>query len=256
MPFFKILYTDESLMVLDKAPGVVVAPSETQTGQTIAQVLQTDYGITLDRGGIVHRLDKDTSGLLLIAKTQEALTELQRQFKQREVSKCYLALVHGLTDKTGKIEGPIGRNPGNREKFIITPDGKPAITMYETIGSFQLSPENFNLIFHDLNKIQTRKLVKSQYGQFSLLRCFPQTGRTHQIRVHLKSINHPIVGDSKYGGRKTARLDARWCPRQFLHAEKIEFIHPWSHQKTSFTSPLPQDLAQALTHLGLINSLK
>ena len=112
--------------------------------------------------------------------------------------------------------------------------------------NFQFSIFNFQSIFNDLNKIQTRKLERSQYGIFTLLRCYPQTGRTHQIRVHLKYIGFPIVGDGKYGGRKTGRLDHRWCPRQFLHAAKLEFNDPQTGERLSFESELPEDLQQVL----------
>lgn len=252
MPLFDTVYSDDFLAVLEKHPGAVVAPSQTQLGPTIAEVLVNDWKIPLDRGGIVHRLDKDTSGLLLIAKTQEVLEALQAQFKERTVKKEYLCLVHGFLETSGTIEGAIGRNPGDREKFVVSPDGKAATTKYSPIQKYELSIESKQRIFAEFNKIQNRKLERSNYGQFTLVRCFPLTGRTHQIRVHLKYIDHAIVGDIKYGGRKTARLDGRWCKRQFLHAAKIQFIHPVTKEEMLFESGLPADLAQALSNLTLV----
>ncbi|KKQ65810.1 MAG: Pseudouridine synthase [Candidatus Daviesbacteria bacterium GW2011_GWA2_38_24] len=241
----KVIYCDDDLMVIDKPAGLVVDPSETQKTLTLAEILQSEFGINLDRGGIVHRLDKDTSGLLLVAKKQEVLEALQAQFKERTVKKEYLALVHGLILEDGTIDKPIGRNPGDREKFVVLEDGKEAVTEYQPISNFKFQISNFK----DLNKIQTRKLERSNYGQFTLVRCFPKTGRTHQIRVHLKYIGHPIVGDEKYAGRKTSRLDHRLVGRQFLHAAKLEFSHPGLKKRMSFESPLPEDLNMALEKL-------
>ncbi|OGE30650.1 hypothetical protein A2631_03790 [Candidatus Daviesbacteria bacterium RIFCSPHIGHO2_01_FULL_44_29] len=244
-----VIFEDDCLMVLDKSAGVVVEPTETQTRDTLADILIRDYQNNLDRGGIVHRLDKDTSGILLVAKTQAALENLQAQFKDRVVKKQYIALVHGLIKDDGVIEGAIGRNPGDREKFIVTPDGKEATTQYLVVKTYELAEEKLHKIFEEFSKIQFNKLRTTNYALFTLLRCSPLTGRTHQIRVHLKHIGHPIVGDSKYGGRKTTRLDHRWCPRQFLHAASIEFCHPVTGQVMEFVSPLPEDLQQALSYL-------
>jgi 23S rRNA pseudouridine1911/1915/1917 synthase len=228
----------------------VVAPAETTKDQeTLADILQKDFGINLERGGIAHRLDKDTSGIMLIAKTSIALENLQHQFKERMVKKEYLALVHGLMDKGGVVSGSISRNPKNREKFIVFDDGKPAETAYEPVTSYQLPATKYESIFGEFNKIQKRKLERNDYGKFTLVRCFPLTGRTHQIRVHLKHIGFSIVGDEKYGGRKTARLDGRWCKRQFLHAAKIQFYHPQDGRKMEFESELPEDLKEALGNL-------
>lgn len=244
-----IVYQDELLMVIDKPAGLVVDPSETQKTGTLAEILQIEFGIKLERGGIVHRLDKDTSGLLLVAKTQQALENLQSQFKQRGVKKEYIALVHGLMGKDITVKGAIMRNPKNREKFVVDEQGKEAETLCRPIENFQFSSVSWRTIFNDLNKNQMIRLDRSGYGKFTLLRCFPLTGRTHQIRVHLKYIGHPIVSDNKYGGRKTFRLDHRWCPRQFLHAAKIEFKHPATGEMVSLESMLPEDLKLSLEKL-------
>lgn len=246
----KIIYSDNDLLVIDKPPGLVVDPAETVKEETLADILQKDFNIQLPRGGIVHRLDKDTSGVILVAKTIEALENLQNQFKERQTKKEYLALVHGEVVKPGVVEGSIGRNPGNREKFIVLEGGKEAVTEYEPIKSLQLPVFSLQQIFSDFNKIQMRKLERQNYGEFTLVQCRPKTGRTHQIRVHLKYTGYPIVADEKYAGRKTYRLDKRWCPRIFLHAAKIGFRHPVTNGWVEFESPLPEDLKKALNCLA------
>ncbi len=246
----KIIYQDDYLLVLDKPPGLVVDTAETVKQETLEDILKRDFNIQIVRGGIVHRLDKDTSGIILVAKTEKALENLQAQFKERITKKEYLALVHGLVTESGVVEGSIGRNPGNREKFIVLEEGKEAVTEYEPVERLQLTGERLQEIFPDFNKIQMRKLEKQRYGEFTLLRCKPKTGRTHQIRVHLKYINHPIVADEKYAGRKTYRLDKRWCPRMFLHAQKIGFEHPATGEWMELESSLPEDLKKVLNVLS------
>lgn len=179
------------------------------------------------RNGIVHRIDKETSGVLLVAKTPEAFAELQRQFKGREVKKTYLALVHGRMElASGVINAPVGRLPWNRERFGVLPGGRGAVTSYKAI-----------------------KLLSYEADDYSLVEFYPKTGRTHQIRVHAKYLHHPLVGDSFYAGRKTARRDRQWCPRLFLHAAKISFTHPVTRERVVVESSLPSDLAGALNTL-------
>ena len=238
----KIIYQDKDILVVDKPSGLVVDRSETQTTGTLENILEDEFNINILRSGIVHRIDKETSGILLVAKNTESLENLQAQFKDRKTKKEYLALVHGLILEDGTIDKPIGRNPGDREKFVVLEDGKEAVTEYQPISNFKFQISNFK----DLNKIQTRKLERSNYGQFTLVRCFPKTGRTHQIRVHLKYINHPIVSDEKYVGRKMYRLDKRFCPRLFLHARKIGFYHPKSKEWMELSSPVSDDLKKVL----------
>ncbi len=241
-----IIYSDSDFYILNKPAGIVVEPSQTQRSDTIADILIKEYGSKLPRGGIVHRLDKDTSGILLVAKTQEALENLQAQFKERTTKKEYVSLVHGLIEKGGQISGAIARNPGDREKFMVDSSGKEALTRYEVLARLEMTAATLTEIFAGFNKIQMRKLNRSGYGKFSLLQVYPETGRTHQIRVHLKYIGFPVVGDEKYAGRKKSRLDHRWCPRQFLHAGRISFKHPRSGEVVSFTASLPADLEKAL----------
>ena len=147
-----IIFEDKSFLVINKPPGLVVDKSETQKENTLEDLLNFD----LERSGIVHRLDKDTSGLLVVAKTQEALENLQKQFQDRVVKKQYLALVHGNILQAGRIEGNIGRNPEKREKFTVILGGKPAETEYEPIKNLQFTIDNLQLIFNDFNKIQMR----------------------------------------------------------------------------------------------------
>lgn len=263
----KIIYQDNDLLVIDKPPGLVVDPAETVKQETLADILQKDFGIKLFRGGIVHRLDKDTSGIILVAKTQKTLENLQAQFKERKIQKEYLALVHGHIMESGVVNASISRNPNKRENFIAVSSGqrtgvnvnhlrgdlgwhlRDAITEYEPLERLQVSGDRLQEIFSDFNKIQFRKLSTVHYNLFTLLICKPLTGRTHQIRVHLKYIGHPIVSDQKYVGRKMYRLDKRWCPRMFLHAKKLGFYHPGNGKWMEVESKLPEDLSKVLDSL-------
>jgi RluA family pseudouridine synthase len=245
-----VVFQDDFFLVIDKPAGMVVNRAETTQGAETVQdwverklklprlpkeqeesKTRDTYGtfdtrdVFYSRSGIVHRLDKETSGLLLIAKTPEVFENLQRQFKERKVKKKYLALVHGrVGPNKGVIEASISRSPFDRKKFGVFLGGRPAKTRYKILRYYE-------------NKI---------LGKFSLLELSPETGRTHQIRVHLKFIGYPVVGDEKYAGRKTAKSDRQWCPRQFLHASFLSFTHPITGQKMSFSSKLPSDLQLAM----------
>lgn len=197
---------------------MTVNRSETTAGrQTVEDWLPP---LALPRRGIVHRLDKDTSGLLVIAKTAPALIRLQDQFKQRQVKKTYLALVHGrLEPASGSINLPTGRNPGNRRRFTVIISGRPAATNYRVLRAGR---------------------------DYSLVALFPLTGRTHQIRVHCRHLNHPLVSDPLYLGKARLSRDRAWCPRLFLHSHRLEFAHPVSGKIINLTVPLPDDLQTAL----------
>jgi 23S rRNA pseudouridine1911/1915/1917 synthase len=249
MSDLKILFEDDSLIVVNKPAGLVSTPSDTSSEPTLADILNQEHGVKLDRGGLVHRLDKDTSGIILAAKTQQAFDNLQQQFQDRTVKKEYQALIHGTMSEPVKVDAPIDRNPGDREKFTVIEGGREAVTEFSPIKQLTITNEQLTELFPDFSKIQMKKLSTIHYPLFTLVACRPLTGRTHQIRVHLKYINLSLVGDDKYGGRKVVRLDHRWCPRQFLHAAKISFSHPATGQLMSLEAPLPEDLEKALSFL-------
>ena len=215
-----IVFEDECLVVVDKPAGMVVHPAPGHATGTLVHALlhhcQDLSGIGgVERPGIVHRLDKDTSGLILVAKSEKAHRSLASQFKEREIQKVYLALVRGkvVRDK-GVIDLPLGRHKVHRKKMAVRQEGgRSAVTAFEVIA---------------------------RYPHFSYLRLFPKTGRTHQIRVHLAEMGHPILSDKTYGGK----LDARHMkmPRQALHAHRLEIRHPISGEIKTFVSPLPDDL--------------
>jgi len=214
-----IIYQDSDVLVVDKPGGLTVHPAPGHPRGTLVNALLALcpdlQGIagTL-RPGIVHRLDKDTSGLLAVAKNDLAQQSLAQQLKGREVHKTYLALVQGVPrPPEGAIEAPIGRHPRNRKKMAVVAGGRPAETRY-----------------------RTRRVLDG----YTLLEVEPVTGRTHQIRVHLAAIGHPVVGDATYGRRST------FVGRQFLHAHRLAFRLPTSGRAVEFESPLPPDLREAL----------
>ena len=177
-----------------------------------------------DRAGIVHRIDKETSGILLIAKTREAFIELQRQFKQREVKKIYLALVHGkLVPDQGEIRAPVGRLPWNQQRFGVVPEGKEAVTKYK---------------------------VTKTWDEMSLVELYPETGRTHQIRVHFLAIDHPLVGDRLYKKPSMKNIRPIELDRIFLHSHKLRFKLMNGTEKT-FEEPLPHELENLLQTLQI-----
>jgi len=227
------LYQDDYLLVLEKPAGWVVNQAKTTRGQeTVEEWLRENFSYPLIflpnlRAGIAHRLDKDTSGVLLVAKDEKSLRTLQRQFKNRLVKKEYWALLHEKVPSEGAINMPVGRLPWRRERFGVAPGAKPALTYFEKKGWYQ----------------------NSGGEDFSLVAVFPQTGRTHQIRVHFSHLGYPLVSDPFYVGKKRLKSDLLWCPRLFLHAKKIGFYHPKSNKWVEFVSELPADLKKALKSL-------
>ena len=220
-----VVYEDADLLVVDKPAGMVVHPAHGHRSGTLVNALLAHCpdlaGIGGElRPGIVHRLDKDTSGLLVVAKNDAAHRELQRQFKGRLVHKTYLALTEGVISAPhGVIEAPIGRDPSQRKRMAVaTRGGREARTEY---------------------------CVQEYFGQHTLVEAEPVTGRTHQIRIHLAFIGHPIAGDRVYGFRRQ-RLPLQ---RQFLHAARLAFALPGSGEPIELTSPLPDDLAGVLERL-------
>jgi len=215
----RIVYEDEDLLVVDKPAGLTVHPAPGHARHTLVNALLAHCGDLSGVGGvlrpgIVHRLDKDTSGLLLVAKNDRAHAGLSRQLKERTVEKGYLALVRGRIEQPeGVIEGAIGRDPRNRKRMAIVEGGRPARTAYR---------------------------VREYLDGMTLVEVAPSTGRTHQIRVHFAAAGHPIVGDALYG--KPSSL----VGRQFLHAYRLAFRHPADGRAVAFESPLPADLEEAL----------
>lgn len=220
------LFEDEYILVIDKPSGLVVHPGAGTSNHTLVNALLffcpslRDVG-EKNRPGIVHRLDKDTSGVMVVAKTQMAYEELQRQFKAREVEKLYIGLVWGrVPEKTGQITWAIGRHEKHRQR-ISTRTKKPKAA-------------------------ETHFTVRQEWSDFTLLEIRPLTGRTHQIRVHLAALGHPVVGDTIYGRKKT-KLP---ISRLFLHALQLTIVHPESKEKMEFNSPLPQELNEYLENLS------
>jgi 23S rRNA pseudouridine1911/1915/1917 synthase len=235
----EIIFENDSFLVLDKPAGWIVNDASTAKNQPVVQKWLNEkfhYPLTSDklfRSGIVHRLDKETSGLLLVAKTKESFTNLQLQFQNREVKKTYVALLHGnLEPEKGEIKTTVGRLPWRRERFGVLPGGRESITSYEVTDYYEL-----------LNS------KKTHLRAYTMCEFYPLTGRTHQIRIHSRFVGHPIVGDEFYAGRKTAREDRVWCPRLFLHAKKIVFEDPLSSTTAIFETDLPSDLKKSLSHL-------
>ena len=221
---FTIAYEDEHLLVIDKSAGLVVHPARGHRTGTLSQLLGATVagGPDPERAGIVHRLDRDTSGLLVVARSDEAHRRLQRALAERHILREYLALVHGRPPaRTGTIEAPIGRDPRMRTRMAV--DGahpREARTHFE---------------------------IERPLGSFTLLRLRLDTGRTHQIRVHLQAIGHPVAGDPEYGpptgGHAAGTLG---LGRQFLHAARLSFAHPFTDVPIDVLSPLPADLQGAL----------
>jgi 23S rRNA pseudouridine1911/1915/1917 synthase len=241
----EVIYEDEDILIINKPSGVIVNKADTTRHEFTVQDwleqgprakyylkptsdLESDF---YNRAGIVHRIDKETSGILIIAKNLASFENLQAQFKDRRVEKTYVALAHGkIQPEEGEISVPVGRLPWNRTRFGVLAGGKESLTKYKVITQFK-SP--------------------AKQGEYlTLLELYPKTGRTHQIRVHLKHINHPIFGDELYAGRKTSRDDRKFLERFFLHAKKISFFHPKTGKREEFESQFPQELQNMLDALG------
>jgi 23S rRNA pseudouridine1911/1915/1917 synthase len=219
-----VVYEDDDLIVVDKPAKLVVHPAPGHESGTLANALLARYpDLPIDedgRPGIVHRLDKDTSGLIIVAKDDASRRNLQGQFKEGQVDKIYLALVEGTVEpERGIVDAPIGRDPKNRKRMaVVRTGGRQAVTEYR---------------------------ILEHLGGFTLLEVRPRTGRTHQVRVHLAFVQHPVVGDRVYGRRKQ-RLAVE---RQFLHAHRLSFLLPTSGQAVELESELPVELASVLQDL-------
>ncbi len=235
----QILFQDDDIAVVDKPYGMVVNRADTTKHMVtlqdwidehrLIQVEESDIESDfLKRSGIVHRIDKETSGALIIAKNEESFRNLQGQFKNKTVKKMYVALCHGkVTPEKGTINVPVGRLPWNRKKFGVIADGRESITDYE-VDKYLVSPTKEPL---------------------TLVHAYPLTGRTHQIRVHMRYLGFPIFGDATYAGRKTARRDRKYLDRHFLHASKLIFNHPKKQTEITVESPLPVELVDFINSL-------
>lgn len=211
-----VMYEDQDVLVVDKPAGLVVHPAAGNWSGTLLNGLLAHHAqaATLSRAGIVHRLDKDTSGLMVVGKTLEAVTSLSRAIAARDVQRAYVAVAHGsMQEGSRRIDAPIGRDPSSRLRMAIVSSGRPAQTDVEPLVSL---------------------------ANFTALRCRLHTGRTHQIRVHLASLGHPLVGDALYGGRELLGMR-----RQALHAVALAFNHPRLGRRLVFTSAPPSDFQQA-----------
>lgn len=247
-----VLYEDDYLVALDKPAGLTVTRAESVKEETLEDyLLQTfAWASTVERGGIVHRLDKDTSGVILVAKHEEAKVQLQRLFHDRYVEKTYTALVHGsLVQDEGRIVGAIARNPKNREKFAVLDEGREAETLYR-VGQRYKIDQMVLLSGREKVSKKEKQYYHMHAAEYTLVQCFPKTGRTHQIRVHMQHLGHPLVSDAIYTNRKLYRLDVTWCQRHFLHASEIRFQHPFTELELRISSELPPELRIALEHIN------
>jgi 23S rRNA pseudouridine1911/1915/1917 synthase len=217
----KIVHEDAALIVIDKPAGLVVHPGAGQPDRTLMNALLAHAPALagVPRAGIVHRLDKDTSGLLVVAKTVEAQTDLVRQLAERSMQRIYVALVQGDPPASGTIDAPVGRDARTRTRMAVTHRGKPARTRYR---------------------------VLERFGRAALVECRLDTGRTHQIRVHFQHIRHPLVGDTVYRRGTRHGID---FPRQALHAAELTLRHPASGEPMTWRSPLPRDFKRLVGEL-------
>jgi 23S rRNA pseudouridine1911/1915/1917 synthase len=227
-----VVFQDRSLLVIDKPAGLVVHPGAGNARHTLQNaLLGLDPKLALvPRAGLVHRLDKDTSGLLLVARTPEAYTALAAAMAARDITREYLAVCTGVMTAGGTVEEPIGRHRTKRTRMAVRADGRPAVTHYR---------------------------VARRFRAHTLVRVKLETGRTHQIRVHLAHIGFPVVGDPEYGGRRripagctpTLAAELRTFPRQALHAARLSLRHPRTDRELQWEAPLPEDMERLLAAL-------
>lgn len=218
----EIVYEDADVLVVNKPQGMVVHPAPGHPNHTLVNALLYHSPLSQINGtlrpGIVHRIDKDTSGLLMVAKNDHAHQSLSAQLQAKTNLREYVAIVHGnIKEEDGVIRAPLGRSPKDRKKQAIVADGRPAVTHFR---------------------------VLERYGTYTLIACRLETGRTHQIRVHMAYINHPVAGDPLYGPKKTLKGAG-----QFLHARELGFKQPTTGEELVFTAPVPENFAKAVRHL-------
>lgn len=236
----EIIYSDSDFAVINKPAGMIVNNADTSRDVfTLQDFIKEKFKLEIkdqdvsefqNRGGIVHRLDKETSGVIIVALNEESFKFLQQQFKDRTTVKEYLALCHGNIKSGGEINVPIGRLPWNRMRFGVIPEGREAVTEFEVLK---------NYILED-------KKIKEE---LTLVKVKPKTGRTHQIRVHMQYIGHPIFADSLYAGRKRYAFDKKFLNRHFLHASKLTIIPPKKNEPVTFEAPTSSELVALLDTL-------
>lgn len=239
----QIIYQDENFAVINKPSGMIVNNADTaRDAYTVQDFILENYKLQTTnnklenssefskRGGIVHRLDKETSGALIVAFNEETFVALQQQFKERTIKKEYIALCHGRLVSEGEINVPIGRLPWNRMRFGVIPQGRASYTKFKVL---------------EIKKLKEGKKVE----ELSLVEVYPQTGRTHQIRVHMQYAGHPIFADSLYAGRKNIVHDRKLLSRHFLHASKIYFKNPSTQEELMISAPMPPELVDFLARL-------
>lgn len=230
----KVIFEDENICVIDKPYGMVVNNAQSVKSETVQDWFAPKLDLSasnlefLSKGGVVHRLDKDTSGVMVLAKNEQAYEKLKLQFLERKTKKTYWALVHGrMPEEKGIISAPIDRHPKDSHKFAVSDNpSRTAITEWRVLKEYSMS----NV-------------------QYSLLELSPHTGRTHQLRVHMQHLHHPIVSDPIYGFRKSLKDDLAVCPRLFLHAKSLTFVNPTTNHEITLESKLPDDLQFLLESL-------
>ena len=253
-----VLYEDADVLVINKPAGMVVHPGAGVRGGTVANAILSyapeaaDAGDDPKRPGIVHRLDKETSGVLLIARTDAALQALQAQFQTRTIEKTYLALCVGdVMPPAGLIDKPIGRDPGHRQRMAVVASGRSAQTEYTVTQRWKVADADgvAEAVLGTLGRVSTtgaERKAKPMPMAYALVRARPRTGRTHQLRVHLASLGYPIVGDETYGATRRDPLSKKLAPRQLLHASELRFALPSTGAEFRAHAPLPADFLAVL----------
>jgi len=243
-----IIYRDDHILVVNKPSGLIVNRVGLHREYSLQDWVEENFRLKgsedsfLKRAGVVHRLDKPTSGLLVVALSEEAFLSLLMQFRERQIKKEYLLLAHGCLDlDKGFIDKPLGRNPYNPIKFGVYSGGKVSRTEFEVLENYRIPKR---LLSPPLKKSKDPLLTT-----VSFVKAKPLTGRTHQIRVHFKYLRHPLVADPLYVGKKILRSDLLWCKRLFLHASSLRIKHPDSGKILSFKSSLPPELETVLKRL-------
>ena len=284
-----VLFEDNDLVVINKPAGMVVNRAASAPGVTVQDWMEDKYHfqqladsgelqhdkswwsllpesfdpsygepeqVFMSRTGMVHRLDKDTSGVLILGKNPGSMLQLMSQFQERTVQKSYQCLVHGkFVQDQDVVNLPIARSEHNRQRFTVVAGGRVASTEFKVLERYDFNQDK---LLADVEASAGEKKVREWqqklrvYEGFSLVECLPKTGRTHQIRVHMSYLQHPLVGDRLYVGKKRIKVDELWCPRQFLHAHTLELKHPRTNEILKFTANLPEDLTDALDYLNTI----